>query len=178
MEPNICIHCHNLDLETCSCKLDPRVDVLWTAFCGDFVFACDQKDADRAAVIKHQIEKESELRGKDGGPNMNNVVRCEYHKSICFLCEHLSLAERRCKIIERADTLRVASCGGYKALDIIPQQVIDAVIGRKAVERTGCWQHDSYYGGFYSCSVCGHDQGYKTRYCPMCGADMAGESEE
>ena len=50
----------------------------------------------------------------------------------------------------------------------------------KALEqqREGHWAYDSYYGGFYSCSVCGHDQGHKTRYCPMCGAVMTEATDD
>ena len=39
-------------------------------------------------------------------------------------------------------------------------------------QRTGAWVWDSYYGGFYRCSVCGYEQGRKTKYCPECGARM------
>lgn len=44
----------------------------------------------------------------------------------------------------------------------------------KALEaqRSGAWEWDSYYGGFYRCSVCGYEQGRKTKYCPECGARM------
>lgn len=44
----------------------------------------------------------------------------------------------------------------------------------KALEaqRSGAWEWDSYYGGFYRCSACGYEQGRKTKYCPECGARM------
>lgn len=28
-----------------------------------------------------------------------------------------------------------------------------------------------YYGGYYKCSNCGHEQATKTAFCPQCGQD-------
>ena len=48
----------------------------------------------------------------------------------------------------------------------------DQAIKALEAQRLGVWEWDSYFGGFYRCSVCGHDQGSKTNYCPKCGARM------
>ena len=37
---------------------------------------------------------------------------------------------------------------------------------------SGFWIYDSYYGGIYKCSICGHWQGMKSDFCPECGASM------
>ena len=49
----------------------------------------------------------------------------------------------------------------------------DLAIKALEAQRAGTWMYDSFYGGFYRCSVCGYDQGRKTKHCPQCGARMA-----
>jgi len=37
--------------------------------------------------------------------------------------------------------------------------------------KIGHWIYDSFYGGFYKCSVCGYTKGSKSDTCPDCGSD-------
>lgn len=53
-------------------------------------------------------------------------------------------------------------------------QALSVAIRALEAQRSGAWEWDSYYGGFYRCSVCGYEQGRKTKHCPECGASMGG----
>lgn len=39
-------------------------------------------------------------------------------------------------------------------------------------EDTAYWIYDSHYGGYYTCSKCGHKKGSKDDVCPKCGSKM------
>lgn len=42
--------------------------------------------------------------------------------------------------------------------------------------RRGHWLYNSFYGGFWQCSLCGHDEAIKKGICPACGAKMESEA--
>jgi ribosomal protein L40E len=48
---------------------------------------------------------------------------------------------------------------------------------KKQKSEIGHWIYDSYYGGYYICSECGHAQALKSSECPQCHTKMEVKNE-
>ena len=111
---------------------------------------------------------------------MNNPAE---FRELCKLLDDID------EVIMQNDTIsREAACDAIAAADItngtMPvfsgKQVQEILMGLprfQPKQKTSIWEYDSSYNGFYRCASCGHDQGYKTNYCPRCGARMEAKDE-
>lgn len=93
------------------------------------------------------------------------IKREDAHKILCQFCTGAAIC------------IHEGVCNAEKALSNIPAaDVVERKVGRweggdypYMTEITPLGRNEHYW---YSCSICKCGQGYKTPYCPNCGADM------
>lgn len=86
-------------------------------------------------------------------------------------------------LISRKEAIEAMECVNDS---ICAQQAVDALCDLPTAEKVGMWIDEPVYkqtmdgktwDGYTYCSECRemHEYGYRSNYCPNCGADMRGE---